>query len=106
MINDVITQITEAESKAEEIIAAAHETSKQIAQGAHAEVETLRTEFMAETNRMTRELLDAAREEADRAAQDSAKESEAKAAQLARNAEKNAQRTVEWLAEMLIKNNS
>lgn len=106
MIETVITQIVDAEAKAEQIIAHANSQAKDISLSLHGETENLKKEYAQLIKELVTARLKAAEAEADKLCLEQAKLAEVSAANIVKNSDKNVQRTVEWLADLIIKQNA
>lgn len=103
MIEKVIDEIAEAEKRADEIIHNAAAEAKNEAMSAHTEAETLMKELSGETKRLVGEILSRAEAEAEQSAEAVMHEAVVAAEKMTKQAEKNVQRAVEQIADIVVK---
>lgn len=103
MLNEIITEIIDAENKAETIISEANKAAKDIGLQSQAKLENLRAQYAQSLKQDTKQIMAAASAEAEKLAAERGKAAEIKANHIAKAAEKNLQKTIEWLAEHITK---
>lgn len=105
MINEVISKIQEAEKQAEEIINQAREKEKSVSQSTDLEIENMKKENDREIKTEIVKILAEAQNLAEIKAAEIMKEAEISANQIVKIGERNEQKVVEYLADVLQKQN-